>query len=158
VGWPWLRFLGAIKSATCRIDRGVERVRKGGTLPMVAVAAIIGVFMFTAVAVWSENRRRERESYYRHELFQKMLDHPGGSVQAVQEMMQTLAQQEEIQRHRKQVEGTKVGGMVTAAAGIGLLAFLYFLVPGRAVYLVGLIPLLVGSALLIYAFGVARES
>jgi hypothetical protein len=123
---------------------------------MVAVAAIIAVFTFTAVAVWSENRRRERESFYRHELFQKMLDQPGGSVQAVQEMMQKFSKDEETRRRRKEVEGMKVGGLVTTAAGIGLLIFLYFLVPGRSVFMVGLIPLLVGFALMTYSFGIAR--
>ena len=123
---------------------------------MVAVAAIIAVFTFTAVAVWSENRRRERESYYRHELFQKMLDQPGGSVQGVLDMMKTFAKDEESKRRRKEVEGMKVGGLVTTAAGIGLLVFLFFLVPGRAVYLVGLIPLLVGFALMTYSFAIAK--
>ena len=58
--------------------------------------------------------------------------------------------EEENLRRQESIELYKVSGLVTVAAGIGLGAFLYFLVPDRAVYAVGLVPLLVGLTLLVY--------
>ena len=55
------------------------------------------------------------------------------------------------QEARQFVEACKLGGLVTAGAGIGLLVFLRFYDPVEPVYLAGLIPILVGAALLIYA-------
>ena len=52
----------------------------------------------------------------------------------------------------KEIEGYKVGGLITVAAGIGLGTFLYFLEPGSSVYVVGLVPLLIGLVLLLYGF------
>ena len=53
------------------------------------------------------------------------------------------------------IEGYKVSGLITAAAGIGVGTWFYFLYPDRPVYVVGLVPLLVGMALLFYGFKLA---
>jgi hypothetical protein len=53
----------------------------------------------------------------------------------------------ERRRHR---EGLKLGGLSTAAVGIGLMIFLRAVQREEPVYLVRLIPLLVGGALLAY--------
>ena len=44
--------------------------------------------------------------------------------------------------------------MITVAAGVGMMVFLGLLESHNPVYLVGLIPVLVGIALLVYAFGI----
>ena len=44
---------------------------------LIPVVAIIAVFVFVAVASWSDNRRMEREAFYRHETYRKMLEQPG---------------------------------------------------------------------------------
>ena len=70
--------------------------------------------------------------------------------------------EQENSRRQEQIEAYKVGGLVTVAAGIGLGIFLYFLVPSRPLYLVGLMALMVGLALLLYGLVLAprpsRES
>ena len=58
--------------------------------------------------------------------------------------------EEENRRRQVRIEVCKISGLVTAAAGIGVGTFLYFMVSDSAVYVVGLIPLLVGLALLLY--------
>ncbi len=53
-------------------------------------------------------------------------------------------------RRQEQIEACKLGGLITAVAGVGVGIFLYFLIPNSSVYVVGLIPLMVGLALLFY--------
>jgi hypothetical protein len=49
----------------------------------------------------------------------------------------------------------KIGGLINVGVGIGLLPFLKMLLPGQAVYLCGLIPLMVGVAMLVYVYVLA---
>ncbi len=55
-------------------------------------------------------------------------------------------------------EGTRLGGLITAAVGIGLMPFLRMTLPSEPVYLVGLIPLLVGVSLLTYSYALAPKT
>jgi hypothetical protein len=123
----------------------------GVVLPAVTIVA---VFTFVAIAVWSDNRRKERESYYREETYKKLLDSTGGAGEAVLAVMK----QEEIQKERRRIEGLKLGGLVTTAVGIGVMVFLWAIAPGEAVYLAGIIPLLIGVVLAVYAYGLAPKS
>ncbi len=123
------------------------------TVFLIPIVALICVFTFVAVATWSDNRRKEREAYYRHETYHKML--AGGSEGAAEAVRQ-LIRDEESRRERRRTAalelGLKLGGMVTVAAGVGLGVFLYFLEPDDPVYVVGLIPVLVGAVLTLYGF------
>ena len=56
----------------------------------------------------------------------------------------------ENRRRQKEIEGFKLGGLITAVAGVSVGIFLYFLIPDRPIYVAGLIPLMVGLALLFY--------
>ena len=116
----------------------------------IVVAAILGGCLVAAVGAWSESRRKEREAYYRHETYQKMLEGSEGSAEAVRELMR----EEERLDQKRRVEGLelglKLGGPITLVAGAGLAVFLYFLVDDEPVYLVGLIPLLVGLVMTAY--------
>jgi hypothetical protein len=49
----------------------------------------------------------------------------------------------------------RLGGLITAAVGVGLAVFLYSLERDQPVFLAGLIPFLVGCALLFYGFVLA---
>ena len=125
------------------------------TVFLIPVVALICVFTFIAVATWSENRRKEREAYYRSETYQKMLD---GSAEAA-ESVRALIRDEEERRERKRVQGMRMGmrlgGLITMVAGIGLAVFLYYLIDDDPVYLVGLIPILIGLVLTVYGFVMA---
>lgn len=123
----------------------------GFVLPAVSVVA---VFTFVAIAVWSENRRKERETYYREETYKKLLDTSGESSKTVLEVMQ----QEEAQKARQRIEGLKLGGLVTLAVGVGSMIFLKTLIPDEPIYMAGLIPLLIGMVLAIYAYGLAPKA
>jgi hypothetical protein len=101
-----------------------------------------------AVAAWSENRRKERESYYRHETYRKIMEQQGDSGKGVLALMR----EEELQQQRRRIEGLKLGGMITFVVGVGSMIFLYFLVDDEPVYWAGLIPGLIGLVMLLYGF------
>ena len=73
------------------------------------------------------------------------------------EPAEPTGRQEENLRWERQLDGQKLAGMVTTSAGVGLAIFLYFVVPDKPVYLVGLPPVLVGVALLVFTVFVARR-
>ncbi len=115
----------------------------------------MAVFTFVAVATWSDNRRKERETYYRHETYRKILEHGDQSSQEVLALMR----QEERQLARRRIEGFKLGGLITLVSGVGLAIFLWYLAPDDAerVFMVGLIPALIGFVLAFYGFFVAPK-
>jgi hypothetical protein len=129
----------------------------GNGQALAAIALFGGVFTFLAVAVWSMNRTRERELYYRSELLKKAIDTPGPEAAAV---LAHIKDEEAAQARAKARDtrmGYLIGGLSTAAVGIGLMMFMRSIGgPAREYFLVGLIPLLVGIALLIGS-GMARE-
>ena len=117
--------------------------------------ASTALFSFVAVAVWSQERRREREAYYRSETLKKIAEAQGaGGASAIE-----FLREEEKNALRRRQEGQKLGGLITAAVGIGLMVFIRAddrSDPNPA-YLVGLIPLLVGAALLAYTYFLAPK-
>ena len=55
-------------------------------------------------------------------------------------------------------EGMKIGGLINLAVGVALMIFLRALVSGEPVYLCGLIPGLIGVAMLTYALLLAPKA
>ena len=123
---------------------------EGFTLPLALFLSVgaIGMWSFIAVAAWSDNRRREREAYYRSETLKRIAEIPAEHGLA-------LLREDERNAMRRRRENLKVGGLAWAAAGTGVLVFLRSIAFG--VYLVGLIPLLVGAAVLAYAYLLAPK-
>lgn len=105
----------------------------------------IAVFTFVSVATWSDNRRREREAFYKSEALKKLAESPSADALAV------LREEERIETRRRR-EGIRLGGLITTATGIGVMAFFRLLVEDRPVYAMGLIPLLIGVAMLAYSY------
>jgi hypothetical protein len=111
--------------------------------------AAFALFSFIAVAVWSTERRREREAYYRSETLRKITEtQNAGSSSAIE----FLREEEKISARRRR-EGLKLGGLITTAVGIALMIFLRSLHDpnARQAFLSGLIPLLIGVVLLVYS-------
>jgi len=123
------------------------------TIGAVAVAVflpvvIVSVFAFTSIATWSDARRREREAFYKSETLKKIAESSGAGGAAALDL---IREQERIAQRRRR-DDQRLGGLVTTGAGVGLLIFLRAIVPAQSVYLVGLIPLFVGVALLAHTF------
>ena len=87
-----------------------------------------------------------------NDTYRKTYEPPGMGAEAVR-----VPRQEENRRRQEQIEGYKLGGLITAAAGIGLGTFLYFS-SDSSVYLVGFIPIMVGLVLIFYGFVLAPRS
>ena len=116
---------------------------------------MVAVFTFVTVASWAENRRKERESYYREETYRKMLEHGGDSGDRILQLMRD----EERIRERRRIEGLRLGGLITTVVGIGVMIFLRALVgDDTPIYLAGLIPLLIGLVLVLYGFFMAPRA
>ena len=110
-------------------------------------AVMLGLFAFLAVSAWASSQRDQREMKYRYELYQRLLEHPGPVADEVRALLARDAER----RQAAEIEEKRSGGFVVVAVGIGLGTALYFLVPGKPVYLVALVPGLVGVVLLMGA-------
>jgi hypothetical protein len=116
------------------------------------------LFGFLAVAAWSEARRQERESYYKNDMLKKLAEMQTSGAAAALEYLNTERQAAAIRRVQKQREGFALGGLINAAVGIGLMVFLRAIVHDEPVFYVGLIPTLIGVALLIYTYLLAPKT
>ncbi|HLH44108.1 MAG TPA: hypothetical protein VKV74_14065 [Bryobacteraceae bacterium] len=96
---------------------------------------------------WAMATAQARE-FYRHETLKRIAELKGPDADAVLAVMR----EEERRAARRAREGLKLAGLISAGVGAGLFIFLQAIEPDKPVYLAGLIPLLVGAALLAYAF------
>jgi hypothetical protein len=119
----------------------------------------IAMFSFLAVATWSGERRREREAYYRSETLKRVAELQGATGSA--SALEVLREEERIAKSRR-TEGQKLGGLITLAVGIGMFIFLKAIMSANhesePAYLIGLIPVLIGASLLVYAYVLAPKS
>ncbi|MGB3394044.1 MAG: DUF6249 domain-containing protein [Stenotrophomonas sp.] len=115
--------------------------------------AVVGTALlgFLSVLVWLENRRKEREAHYRHEMARRIAE--AADPTPVMEYLRGVEQADAARTRMK----ARMAGMVTAAVGVALMIFLHQAAPATAAYLVGLIPLLVGVALLIISEAIMRR-
>lgn len=120
---------------------------------LIPVVGSIALFSFLAVASWSDARRREREAYYTSETLKKIAESSGEGAKSAMELLQ----EKERQGVRRRLEGMKLGGLITAVVGIGVIALLHGLEHDEPVYLAGVIPLLIGLAMLLYVFVLAPK-
>ena len=133
---------------------GMNMSHMGGVFLFLSIVSI-ALFSFIAVAVWSKERRLEREAYYKSETVRKIAETQagGGSV-----AIEYLRESEKIAA-RSRREGQKLGGLITVAIGISLMIFIG-VADRQSVdrgYLLGLIPLFIGLALLAYAYLLAPK-
>jgi|HubBroStandDraft_2_1064218.scaffolds.fasta_scaffold51705_4 hypothetical protein len=122
------------------------------------IVGFVSFFSFLAVASWIRARLRERQAFYKSETVKKLAESQGGSaaLEYVRDGDRAAARQ-----HR---EGQKLSGLITLAVGIGIMIFLRR-VPispdsgtDNSAYLVGVIPSLVGLALIVYAYLLAPKN
>jgi hypothetical protein len=122
---------------------------------MIPIVAIICVFTFVSIAAWADARRKEREAYYKSEIFKRVAETQGAGGSAA---LEYLREEDRITTRRAR-EGQKLGGLISMAVGAGLMLFLWG-VTGRddkGVYLVGAIPFFAGIALSAYAYLLAPK-
>jgi hypothetical protein len=90
----------------------------------------------------------QAKEFYKHETLKRVAELKGEGAEA----MLAVMREDERRSARRTREGLKLAGLICGGVGAGLFVFLQAIVPDMPVYLAGLIPLLVGVALLAYAF------
>jgi len=116
---------------------------------LIPIVGSVALFTFLAVASWAEQRRKERESYYRYEFRKQLVDAGKMDASDVRDLMQ-YEQETTLYRAR---QSTMAGGFVLLGVGGGLLLGLRWV--GEGVWMVGYIPFFIGVALTFYAVFVA---
>jgi hypothetical protein len=123
-----------------------------GLWMFLSIGAVSLFVVFIPLVSWIDSRRKEREAFYKADSLRRLAEAPGDGAKIA---LQMLREEENLKRVKAR-EGLKVGGLINIAVGIGLTAMLYSL-PGRdnSPYLVGLIPGLIGVAMLLYVYVLA---
>jgi hypothetical protein len=126
---------------------------------LIPIAAIISLFSFLSVASWASARFQERAAYYKSEMLKKIVESQGPGATAALEYLREQERNAELRRQenerkslKRDRDGLRLGGLLTAVVGVCLMIFLHVLVSERGVYLVGLIPLGVGLVLLFFSY------
>ena|ERR1035437_3588149 len=105
----------------------------------------ICLFTFLGVAAWTGTRARERELYYKNDLLKKIAESPEAGGAAA---LQYLREQHRLAQEKRR-GGLQLGGLITAAVGVGVMISLLTIVH-RPIFFVGVIPLLIGIVLFLY--------
>lgn len=111
-------------------------------------ATSVAAFTFVSIVVWVGTQSAERKARDRFALLKTLSEQPGENAQRVLDM---LREQEERQAARKEQEGRRgfiVAGLIMLAAGVGLSVMLAAVGAKPGNWTVGLIPGLIGAALL----------
>lgn len=118
---------------------------------MVPIVASIALFAFLIALVIVNAKRNEKKDYYKNETIQRIAASPDGGASVLQYL-----REEKLQAAKKRWERLRLGGLILAVASPGLMIFLF--ASNHADhdpdpdYLVGLIPLLIGAAMLAYTY------
>jgi hypothetical protein len=115
---------------------------------LIPIVAIVATFTFVTVIHWVDSQRKEREAFYRAETIRRVTEASGEGAKAAVELMR----ENERLKRAKAREGLKIGGLINLCVGVGVMIFLHELLAGTAIYLSGVIPALIGVAMLAYVF------
>ena len=125
-----------------------------GLWMFLSIGAVALFVVFIPLTSWIDSQRREREAFYKAETMRRLTESSSEGAKAAIEL---LREQDRMERTKKR-EGMKIGGLINIAIGVALMVFLHALVTdGAPVYLCGLIPGLIGVALLAYALFLAPK-
>ncbi len=113
---------------------------------------VVASLTFITIVVWAENRRKEREEFYRFEFRKRLVE--AGKMDA--STVAALAKYEHDLQLRQGREKLAVGGIVTLGVGAGSCLGLSFL--SSSVWMLGLLPLTLGLCMLGYALLVGKPS
>jgi ferric-dicitrate binding protein FerR (iron transport regulator) len=120
-------------------------------LVVLASVMTVSLFTFSAVATWAHARRREREAFYRSETLKKAAEGQAGAF-----VLDLFREEHRLALIRRR-EGLKLGGLVNIAVGLAFMASIRLLDTGSASFALGLVPLLVGIALIVHVHMFSRS-
>jgi hypothetical protein len=119
-----------------------------------AVGAV-ALYSYLSVQAFVNGRRQEREAYYKNETVRRLTESQGAGAEAAI----ALLREEDRLHARRRLEGIKLGGLITTGVGIGLMIFLGIANDDNHLIgvAIGIVPLMVGLALLLYAYRLAAK-
>ncbi|MGA9719818.1 MAG: hypothetical protein WBQ79_16180 [Acidobacteriaceae bacterium] len=114
-----------------------------------AVGAI-ALYSYLSINSFVQGRRKEREAYYLNETVRRLTESQGAGADAAI----ALIREEDRLWTIRRLEGTKLGRLITTGVGIGLMIFLGIANDDNHLVgvAIGIVPLMVGPALLLYAY------
>jgi len=118
-----------------------------------SICAVALFVIFLPTVIWLEKRQKEREAFYKSDTIRRISEASGEGAKAAMEMMREEARLERLKKR----EGMKVGGLICVAVGAGMVIFMRAMTATEpdVPYLVGLIPGLIGVAMLVYVYALA---
>jgi hypothetical protein len=124
-----------------------------GLWMFLSVGAVALFVVFIPLTSWIDSQRKEREAFYKAETMRRLAESSSDGAKAAIELLREQARQDGAKKR----EGMKIGGLVNVAVGVALMIFLRYLVKDAPVFLCGLIPGLIGVALLTYVLLLAPK-
>lgn len=115
-----------------------------------SVASVAMFVVFIPVITWIGSRQKEREAFYKADTIRRIAEASSDGAKATIDLLR----EENRMTLIKIREGLKISGVICLGTGIGLIAFLTRLV-GSEVALCGLIPGIIGMAMLVYVYVLA---
>jgi hypothetical protein len=108
------------------------------------------VFTFLIFSVRFSSQQKDREAFYRSENLRRITESSGEGAKAAIEL---LKEEDRLNRIKSR-EGMKIGGLICVAVGVAMVIFMWAIskTDPDIPYLVGLIPGLIGVALLAYVY------
>lgn len=110
------------------------------------LVVVMGMFVLAAIAMWTKQRRRDRSAFYAHELARRLAE--GGEIS--EEGALEMIREQGAEEYRRRREGLRVAGVVSIAAGLGILVFFSHIDAENMP--IAVIPIFIGVALLVAAF------
>jgi hypothetical protein len=133
----WVKARQREREAFYRAEAIKRIAEMGGSVPE-SVLSMLRAALQPPTIAWNPEG-------YRSAVVRSLAEKPDGAA-AVHEFLREEERREALQW----VGFCQLGGLITVGAGVGLMVFLGFLNESEPVYLVGLIPFLVGLAMLGY--------
>ncbi|HMD77050.1 MAG TPA: DUF6249 domain-containing protein [Terracidiphilus sp.] len=115
-----------------------------------SIGAVALFVVFIPTVTWLDNRRKEREAFYKAETIRRVAEASGECAKATIDL---LREESRLERLKKR-EGMKISGLINVGLGIGIFIFLWFFMGPKMAYC-GLIPGLIGVAMLVYVLFLA---
>lgn len=111
-------------------------------------AIVVSVFAFLSLVAWVTAPSKEREARDRFALFKTLAEQPGENATRVLDILQKEDQERAARRARDERRSWVDGGIILIAVGLGLAGML-MVRGGSGNWSVGLIPLLLGLAMVV---------
>jgi len=124
-----------------------------GMWMFLSIGAVALFVVFIPTVTFLDNRRKEREAFYKADTIRRLTESSGEGAKAAIDLLR----EEDRLKRMKTLEGLKIGGLINLAVGVALLIFLRALIGNQPVYLCGLIPGFIGIAMLCYALFLAPK-